>query len=110
MLRISIFTPPEYYLSDEEIDKRVQHYEEIAHEVENKLGKYCELFYTFDGLVRSDIEKGKDEYIEDSLYDIKKADYVVFADDWQSSDVCVIQHKIAEALEIPIIDLAEENS
>ena len=107
MLRISVFTPPEYNLSDEEINKRVQHYEEITHKVENKLGKYCEVFYTFDGLTRPDIEEGKDEYMSDCLIDIRLADYVVFADDWQSSKECLKQHKIAEALEIPILDFTE---
>lgn len=107
MLKVVVNTPPEYNLSKEALDQRVQHYEELAHEAEVRLGKYCELQYTFDGLSRKDIEYGKKEYMSDCILDIRDADYLVLADNWRSSAECLKMYKFAEALGIPVIDMTE---
>ncbi len=110
MLRIVVFTPPKYNLSIESIKKRIARYEEVVHKAEVILGKYCELYYTLDGLLTTDIGEGKKEYMSDCLVELKDADYAVFADNWKWSDECLRLCKIAEALNIPVLDIAEKES
>ena len=107
MLRIVVFTPPKYSLSTEGMKKRIARYEELTHKAEVILGKYCELYYTLDGLMRGNIEAGKKEYMSDCLVELKDADYAVFADNWRLSDECLRLCKIAEALNIPVLDMAK---
>ena len=105
-IKLFVAIPPKYCMTREEIVSQiVPRYEEIAHETEELFGKYCELYYTLDGLMRENIEEGRKEYMSDCLVEMKDADCAVFANDWQSSDECVRLHKIAEALDIRILEL-----
>lgn len=110
MLRIVVFTPPKYSLSTEGMKKRIARYEELTHKAEVILGKYCELNYTLDGLMLENIEEGRKEYMSDCLVELKDADYAVFADNWKLSDECLRLCQIAEALNIPVLDIAEKDS
>ena len=105
-IQLFVAIPPRYGITQEEIVSQiVSRCEKIAHEAEELIGKYCELNYTFEGLMRGDIQEGKKEYISESLLEMKDVDCAVFADNWQSSDECVRLHKIAEALGIHILEL-----
>ena len=108
MIKLFVSIPPKYQMTKEEIDKFTARYEEIAHEVECQLGKYCELYYTLDGLVCSDIEAGRKGYMFDQFSDLKDADCAVFADGWKSSEECVRLHKIVELLGIRILDFDDK--
>lgn len=109
MIKLFVSIPPKYQMTKEEIDKFTARYEEIAHEVECRLEKYCELYYTLDGLVCSDIEAGRKGYMFDQFSDLKDADCAVFADGWKSSEECVRLHKIVELLGIRILDFDDKD-
>ncbi len=107
-IRLFVAIPPKYGMTQEEIVSQIiPRYEELAHKAEELLGKYCELYYTLDGLMRGNIEAGKKEYMSDCLMELKDADYAVFADNWKLSDECLRLCKIAEALNIPVLDMTE---
>lgn len=105
-IQLFVSIPLTYGITREKlVSQVVPRYEEVAHEAEKLLGKYCELNYTLDGLMRENIEEGRKEYMSDCFVEMKDADCAVFANDWQSSDECVRLHKIAEALDIRILEL-----
>lgn len=105
-IQLFVSIPPTYGITGEKlVSQVVPRYEEVAHEAEKLIGKYCELNYTLDGLMRRDIQAGRKEYMSDCLLEMMKVDCAVFADNWQSSDTCVRLHKIAEALGIRILEL-----
>ena len=105
MIKLYVSIPPKYNLADEDVKPLMTRYEDLAHKVEVKLGKYCELNYTLDGLFKVDVEKGKKDFQTDSLIDLMNADYAIFAESWQNAEECLTMHKIAEALNIPIVEL-----
>lgn len=104
MIKTAVYTPAEYCMSEKAIEIREKRYEQICHATEIKLGEYCELYYTFDGLSNSNKEHGKKEYMNDCVIDMVHSDCAVFADNWESSDECVRLHKIAEALDKIIVE------
>ena len=102
MIKLFVSTPVQYNLTEKEIEEVISRYEELAHATEIKLGRYCEVEHYAVSYCSSG---SKEDFIGNCLYDLRYANYAVFADKWETCDECVIMHKIAELIGIPILEL-----
>ena len=112
MKKIVVYIPPKFDLSDEDIDALTLKYEEIAFNTGRIIGEYVEVYYDFNYLSKDYVkyDDGINEetrpryFFADCVLDMRDADCVVFADNWQKCEECRLLHSIAETFGVRIID------
>ena len=108
MLKVFVCIPHEYYLPQESAIAHREQLEQIALRAAISLNKYVELIENVDTLTeceREDVNFYKMRYIRDCISLLARADYVVFADNWQTSEECRLIRAIAEFCNIKILEL-----
>ena len=105
MKRLSVAIPPKYDIALDELDAYLDTYrariERLAYEAEQKIGEYCEIerYSIIEGIRNSKL------FISTAVACLCYSDYAVFPDDWRTSNECSLLHDIAEALDIPILEV-----
>lgn len=115
MKRLFVAIPPKYDITLDDADAHLGTYrarsERLAYEAEQKIGEYCEIVRcSFNDMLKDPKYEGSEgkfirEFIADAIVCLGAADYAVFPDDWRTSKECSLLHDIAEALDIPILEV-----
>ena len=108
MLKVFVCIPSKYYMSDEEAEAHRGRLETLALQTGISLDKYVELIEDMESLRAvedEDIDYYKLRYIRDCICLLPRANYVVFADNWQTSEECRIIRAIAEFCNLKILEL-----
>ncbi len=105
MKRLFVAIPQKYDIALDELDAYLDtsraRIEKLAYEAEQKIGEYCEIerYSIIEGVRNAKM------FISGTVGCLCYSDYAVFPDDWRTSKECSLLHDIAEALDIPILEV-----
>lgn len=120
MKKVFAAIPFRYNMTEDEVREYRRKQEEMAHKAEIQLAAYCQLpdlqlFYLVskdyvpipnDGdLLVNGRQRAIRIFYSECIMELCSSNYVIFSEDWQSSKEIRGLHRIAEELDIPILEL-----
>lgn len=114
MKKIFVLIPPQYGMTNEEVDSYMKRREELCHKAEVRLGEYCEVSYQslYSFGTEAKIEKHEEyikhlqkNFIKDNVEQLIDSDYAVFGAGCESSDECRLLRYVAERYNVKILEV-----